>query len=155
MEKDGIKIKIKKVRFFFFFCFFKNCELIKDSSLWHSNFTPSVCDLVIIIRSRSVTDTFDLRFNYKCWVRVSIKIWILAFLGKYYNIICWVSKRIDWGSHHSVLEQGSKISFTISLSFVSFYHSILFLLCSLFFVLILWHAPSSKKKQKQKQKTKC
>ena len=85
--------------FCFFSWFFKNCELIKDSFLWCSNFIPSVRDSVIIIGSRSVTYTFDSHFIYKLWVKVSIKIWILAFLGKYSNIICWVSKRVDWGSH--------------------------------------------------------
>ena len=76
----------KNVRFCFFSWFFKNCELIKDSSLWHSNFILSVCDSVIIIRSRSVTYIFGSRFIYNRWVRVSIEIWILAFLGKYSNI---------------------------------------------------------------------
>ena len=90
----------KNVSFYFFSWFFKNCELTRDSSLWLSNFIPSVRDSVIIIGSGSVTYTFDLRFIYKRWVRVSIKIWILAFLGKYSNIICWVSKRVDWGSNH-------------------------------------------------------
>ena len=90
----------KNVRFCFFSWFFKNCELIRDSSLWCSNFIPSVCDSVIIIGLRSITYTFGSHFIYKRWVRVSIKIWILAFLGKYSKIICWVSKCVDWGSHH-------------------------------------------------------
>ena len=51
-------------------------------------------------QSRSVY-TFGSRFTYKRWVKVLSKIWILAFLGKYSNIICWVSKRVDWCSHHS------------------------------------------------------
>ena len=29
----------------------------------------------------------------------SIKIWNLAFLGNYSNVICWVSRHVDWGSH--------------------------------------------------------
>jgi hypothetical protein len=33
----------------------KTCELIKDSSLWRSNFIPLVHDSVIIIGSRFVT----------------------------------------------------------------------------------------------------
>ena len=86
--------------FYFFSWFFKNWELTRDSSLWLSNFIHSVRDSVIIIGLGSVTYTFDLRFIYKRWVRVSIKIWILAFLGKYSNIICWVSKRVDWGSNN-------------------------------------------------------
>ena len=69
-----------------FFWFFKNCELIRDSSLWRLNFIPLVHDSIIIIGSRSVVYTFDLRFTYKRWVRVLSKIWILAFLGKYSNI---------------------------------------------------------------------
>ena len=101
MEDDWIKFR-KHVRFCFFFWFFKNCELIKDSSLWRSNYIPSVRDSIIIIGSGLVTNTFVSHFNYKRWVRVSIKIWIVAFLGKYSNIICWVSKSVDWGSHHAV-----------------------------------------------------
>jgi hypothetical protein len=30
----------------------KTCELINDSSLWRSNFIPSIHDSIIIIRSR-------------------------------------------------------------------------------------------------------
>ena len=56
--------------FYFFFWFFKNCEPIRDSSLWRSNFIPSVRDSIIIIRLRSVTYTFGSRFAYKRWVRV-------------------------------------------------------------------------------------
>ena len=78
--------------------------------------------------------TFGSWFNYNHWVKVlliplvcvslinvgsgfSIKIWILAFLGRYSNIFvgsqsvsievrnifqyfCWVLKRVYWGSHH-------------------------------------------------------
>ena len=86
----------------------------------------------------------------------SIKIWILAFLGKYSNIFVGsqsvsIGVRIIWYQ-----STGSKISFLSFLSFVSCYHPILFLLCSLFFVLILWRAlgqnraPSSKKKNKKR-----
>ena len=78
MEDYGIKIR-KKVGFCFFFWFFKNCELIKESSLWRSNFIHSGRNSVIIIGSRSITYTFGSHFIYKCWVEVSIKIWILAF----------------------------------------------------------------------------
>ena len=56
-----------------FFWFFKNCELIKDSSLWRSNFIPSIHDSIIIIGLRSVTYTFGSRFTYKRWVRVLSK----------------------------------------------------------------------------------
>ena len=92
------------MRFCFFSWFFKNCDLIKDSSWWHSNFIPLVHDSVIIIGSGSVTYTFGSHFIYKCWVRVSTKIRVLALLGKYSNIICWVSKRIDLGSHHLYMQ---------------------------------------------------
>ena len=78
-------------------------ELIRDSSLWCSNFIPLVHDSIIIIGSRSVTYTFGSRFTYKRWVRVLSKIWILAFLGKYSNIDCWVSKCVNWGSHHILI----------------------------------------------------
>ena len=94
-------------------------------------------------------------------VRVSIinvgsgllsKIWILVFLSKYSNNFVRsqsmsIEVRIIWYQ-----STGSKISFLSLLSFVS-YHPILFLLCFLFFVLILWRAlsqnraPSSKKKK--------
>ena len=92
------------MRFCFFSWFFKNCDLIKDSSWWHSNFILSVHDSIIIIGSGSVTYTFGSHFIYKHWVRVSTKIQVLALLGKYSNIICWVSKRIDLGSHHLYMQ---------------------------------------------------
>ena len=101
-------------------------------------------------------------------VRVSIinvgsgflsKIWILTFLGKYSNIFVGsqsvsIEVRIIWYQ-----STGSKISFLSLLSFVSCYHPILFLLCSLFFVFILWRAlgqnrASSSKKKKKKWKKK-
>ena len=63
-------------------------------------FIPLVRDSIIIIGSRFVY-TFGSHFTYKRWVKILSKIWILAFLGKYSNIICWVSKHVDWGSHHS------------------------------------------------------
>ena len=102
--------------------------------------------------------TFGSRFTYKRWVRVLSKIWILAFLGKYSNIDCWVSKRVNWGSHHILIlfvgsqcvsievciiwyqSTGSKVGFlSLYLLFPVIILS-LFLLCSLFLVLILWHA---------------
>ena len=87
--------KIKNCEVLLFFWFFKNCELIRDSSLWRSNFIPSVRDSIVIIGSRSVTYTFGSRFTYKRWVRVLSKICILHFLGNYSNTACWVSKRVD------------------------------------------------------------
>ena len=69
--------KIRKGEVFLFFWFFK---LIRDSSLWRSNFIPSVRDSIVIIGSRSITYTFDSHFTYKHWVRVLSKICILAFL---------------------------------------------------------------------------
>ena len=88
----------------------------------------------------------------------SIKIWILVFLGKYSNIFVGpqsvsIEVRIIW--NQSI---GSKISFLSLLSFISCYHPILFLLCSLFLVLSLWHAlgqnrtPGSQKKKKKEKK---
>ena len=100
-------------------------------------------------------------------VRVSIinvgsgslsKIWILVFLGKYSNIFVRSQSVLIEVHIISYQSTGSKISFLSLLSFVSCYHPILFLLCSLFFVLILWHAlgqnraPSSKKKKKSEKK---
>ena len=83
-----------------FFWFFKNCELIRDSSLWRSNFTHLVHDSIIIIGSRCYTYTFGSRFDYKRWVKVSIKNLNFSFLGQVFQYFCWVSKRVDWGSHH-------------------------------------------------------
>ena len=113
--------------------------------------------------------TFGSWFNYNHWVKVlliplvrvslinigsrfSIKIWILAFLGKYSNIFVGsqsvsIEVRIIWYQ-----STGSKISFLSLLSFVSFYHPILFLLCSLFFVLILWCTRSKSCIKLQKKK---
>ena len=94
-----------------FFWFFKNCELIRNSSLWRSNFIPSVCDSIVIIGSRSVTYIFGSRFTYKRWVRVLSKICILAFLDNYSNTVCWVSKRVDWVSHQLLLLLGTMVPF--------------------------------------------
>ena len=99
MEDDWIKIK-KHVRFCFFFWFFKNCELIKDSSLWRLNFIPLVCDSIIIMGSRSVTYTFGSHFAYKRWVRVFYQNRNFSFLGQVFQYFCWVSKRVDWDSQH-------------------------------------------------------
>ena len=81
------------MRFYFFFWFFKNCELIRDFSLWRSNFIPSVHDLVIITGSRSVIYTFGSLFIYtfgslfiyKRWVRVSIKNLNFSFFGQIFQ----------------------------------------------------------------------
>ena len=83
-----------------FFWFFKNCELIMDSSLWRSNFIPLVCDSIIVIGSRCYSYTFGSHFYYKCWVRVSIKNLNFSFLGQVFQYFCWVSKCVNWGSHH-------------------------------------------------------
>ena len=135
--KNLLKKKIRKGEALLFFWFFKNCELIRDSSLWRSNFILLVHDSIIIIGSRSVTYTFDLRFTYKRWVRVFYQNMNFSFLGKYLNIFVGsqsvsIEVRIIWYQ-----STGSKISFLSLLSFVSYYHPILFFLCSLFFVLIL------------------
>ena len=85
----------------------------------------------------------------------SIKIWILVFLSKYSNIFVGSQSVSIEGCIIWYQSTGSKISFLSLLSFVS-YHPILFLLCSLFFVLILWRAlgqnraPSPKKKKKKR-----
>ena len=80
----------------------KNRELIRDSSLWRSNFIPSVRDFIVIIGSRSVIYTFGSHFTNKRWVKGLSKICILTFLDNYSNTVCWVSKRVDWGSHHFI-----------------------------------------------------
>ena len=83
-----------------FFWFFKNCELIRDSSLWRSNFIPLVRDSIITTGSRCYTYTFGSCFDYKRWVRVSIKNLNFSFLGQVFQYFCLVSKRVDWSSHH-------------------------------------------------------
>ena len=109
------KKKKKKGEALLFFWFFKNCELFRNYSLRRSNFIHLVCDSIVIIGLRSVY-TFGSRFIYKRCVRILLKIWILAFLGKYSNIFvgsqsmsievrnifqyfCCVSKRVYWGLH--------------------------------------------------------
>ena len=87
--------KIKNGEALLFFWFFKNPELIRNSSLWHSNFIPLVLDSIIIIGSRCYTYTFGLRFDYKRWVRVSIKNLNFSFFGQVFQYFCWVSKRVD------------------------------------------------------------
>ena len=62
----------------------KNCELIRDSSLWHSNFIPLVRDSIVIIGSRSVY-TFGSWFNYNHWVKVCLYLWFVFHLGKNLN----------------------------------------------------------------------
>ena len=83
-----------------FIWFFKNCELIRDSSLWRSNFIPLVHDSIIIIGSRSVTYIFGSRFACKRWVRVFYRNLNFSFLGQVFQYFCWVLKRVYWGSHH-------------------------------------------------------
>ena len=93
-------IKIRKGQALLFFWFFKDPEPIGDSSLCCSNLIPLVRDSIIIIGLRCYTYTFGLRFDYKRWVRVSIKNLNFSFLGQVFQYFCWVSKRVDWGSHH-------------------------------------------------------
>ena len=76
-----------------FFWFFKICELIRDSSLWLSNFIPSVCDSIIIIGSRSTTYTFGSHFTYKRWVNV---------LSKYEFYLSWANIPILFVGSQSV-----------------------------------------------------
>ena len=68
-----------------FLWFFKNCELIKDSSLWRLNFILLVRDSIIITRSKCYTYTFGSHFDYKHWVRVSIKNLNFSFLGQLFK----------------------------------------------------------------------
>ena len=82
----------KKGEALLFFWFFKNYEFIRDSSLWRSNFITLVRDSIIIIGSRCYIYTFGSRFEYKRWVRVSIKNLNFSFLGQVFQYFCWVSK---------------------------------------------------------------
>ena len=68
-----------------FFWFFKNCDLIRDSSLWHSNFILLVRDSIIITGSRCYTYTFGSHFDYKHWVMVSIKNLNFSFFGQLFQ----------------------------------------------------------------------
>ena len=68
-----------------FFWFFKNCDLIRDSSLWRSNFILLVHDSIIITGSRCYTYTFGSHFNYKHWVKVSIKNLNFSFFGQLFQ----------------------------------------------------------------------
>ena len=61
--------------------------------MWRSNLIPSVHDSFIIIGSGFVIFISSIRVSsINVGLEYSIKIQILAFLGKYSNIICWVSK---------------------------------------------------------------
>ena len=88
----------------------------------------------------------------------SIKIWILVFLGKYSNFFLGLKACLLGFASFGIRAQ-VKISFLSLFSFVS-YHPILFLLCSLFFVLILWRAlgqnraPSPKKKKRLQKRNR-
>jgi hypothetical protein len=63
--------------------------------LWRSNLIPSVHDSFIIIGSGFVIFIPSIRVSFiNVGLGCSIKILILAFLGKYSNIVCWVSKRV-------------------------------------------------------------
>ena len=68
-----------------FFWFFKNCDLIRDSSLWRSNFILLVHDSIIITGSRCYTYTFGSHFDYKHWVKVSIKNLNFSFFGQLFQ----------------------------------------------------------------------
>ena len=68
-----------------FFWFFKNCDLIRDSSLWRSNFILLVRDSIIITGSRCYTYTFGSHFDYKHWVKVSIKNLNFSFFGQLFQ----------------------------------------------------------------------
>ena len=77
--------KIRKCEALLFFWFFKNCELIRDSFLWRSNFIHLVCDSIIITRSRCYNYTFSSRFKYKRWIMVSIKNLNFSFLRQVFQ----------------------------------------------------------------------
>ena len=107
-----------------FFWFFKNCELIRDSSLWRSNFIHLVHDSIVIIGSRPVY-TFGSRFTYKRWVRVLSKIGILAswasipifLLGlKACRLRFATYSNIFVGSQSVSIEVRIKLSLSLSLS---------------------------------------
>ena len=140
-----------------FFWFFKNCELIKDSSLWSSNFIPLVHDSIIIIGSRFVTYTFGLCFTCKHWVRVFYQNLNFSFLGQVFQYFCWVSKRVYWSLHHLVSEHRLKLVFypfyllfpiILSCSFCVLYS--LFLFCDVHLVKIMHQAPNKKKTSEKK-----
>ena len=122
--------------------------------MWRSNLIPSIHDSFIIIGSGFVIFISSICVSFiNVGLGCSIKILILAFLGKYSNIVCWVSKCVWLVSHHLVSELfGFKIRFTILLPFVSCYHSIFFRLCSLFLVLcfVLWTKLKKRKKVKKR-----
>ena len=126
------------MRFYFFFWFFKNCELIRDFSLWHSNFIPSVHGLVIITGSRSVIYTFGSLFIYKRWVRVSIKNLNFSFFGQVfqYYLLGLKTCRLRFASFDiraQILKSGLLslyLLFTVIILSCS-------LLCSLFLALVL------------------
>ena len=134
------------MRFYFFFWFFKNCELIRDFSLWRSNFIPSVHDLVIITGSRSVIYTFGSLFIYtfgslfiyKRWVRVSIKNLNFSFFGQIfqYHLLGLKTCRLRFASF-DIRAQILKLGL---LSLYLLFPVIILscsLLCSLFLALVL------------------
>ena len=126
------------MRFYFFFWFFKNCELIRDFSLWHSNFIPSVHGLVIITGSRSVIYTFGSLFIYKRWVRVSIKNLNFSFFGQVfqYYLLGLKTCRLRFASFDiraQILKSGL-LSFYLLFTVIILSCS---LLCSLFLALVL------------------
>ena len=130
--------------------FFRKCFDFKISHLGSNDYTPLFMDpkwnFCLDWKHNIVLAFWESKSSYFC----SIKIMILAFLGKYSNIVCWVSKCVCWGSYHLVSELlGSKIRFTILLPFVSCYHSIFFRLCSLFLVLCFVLCTKLKKRKEK------
>ena len=126
------------MRFYFFFWFFKNCELIRDFSLWHSNFIPSVHGLVIITGLRSVIYTFGSLFIYKRWVRVSIKNLNFSFFGQVfqYYLLGLKTCRLRFASFDiraQILKSGL-LSLYLLFTVIILSWS---LLCSLFLALVL------------------
>ena len=141
-----------------FFWFFKNCELIRDSSLWCSNFIPSVHDSIIIIGSRSVTYTFGSRFNYEHWVRVSIKNLNFRFLGQVFQY-CLLGLKVcrlrfaSFGFRAHVLKLVF-YSFIFCFLFSSYLVPFMFFIPRSYFVMCTWLKSCTKLQQKKKKKKK-
>ena len=112
--KNLLKKKIRKGEALLFFWFFKNYELIRDSSLWQSNFIPSIRDSIIIIRSRSVTYTFGSHFDYKRWVRVFHQNLNFSFLGQVFQyFVGSQSVSIEFASYSNIFVGSQNVSIEV------------------------------------------
>ena len=139
-----------------FFWFFKNCELIRDSSLWHSNFIFLVRDSIIITGSRCYTYTFGSRFNYEHWVRVSIKNLNFRFLGQVFQY-CLLGLKVcrlrfaSFGFRAHVLKLVF-YSFIFCFLFSSYLVPFMFFIPRSYFVMCTWLKSCTKLQQKKKKK---